>query len=182
MKSLDSATNKSEHGSVVLIGMPGAGKSTIGVLLARELALDFVDTDLSIQVHCGATLQQVLNDRGYLGLREIEEEVLLLTDVEGRVIATGGSAVYSDKAMQHLKALATTIYLRVDLSTLSQRIDNFNSRGIARQPGQSLDSLYEERGRLYTQYADLIVDATGSPASVVNQILTALQANPKPAK
>ena len=98
------------HHSIVLIGMPGAGKSTLGILLAKELGLDFVDTDIAIQVREGRTLQEILDSSDYLHLREIEEQILLSEDIAGKVVATGGSAVYSDAGMARLKETATVIF------------------------------------------------------------------------
>jgi shikimate kinase len=149
--------NKSN--SVVLIGMPGAGKSTVGILLAKELGLGFIDTDVAIQVREGKSLQEILDGSDYLQLREIEEQVLLSEEISGKVVATGGSAVYSAAGMARLKSAATIVFLDVPLSALRQRISNFDSRGIARKPNQSLESLFEERRALYKKYADLRIDA-----------------------
>lgn len=157
--------------SVILVGMPGAGKSTLGVLLAKELNLDFLDTDVSIQVHEGRSLQDIMDSEGYMKLREIEEAVLLNTDANGKVISTGGSAVYSDAGMQHLKAQGTVVFLDVTLSELRKRIHNFDTRGIARRPDQSFEELFEERCALYNKYADIHYDCNGqSPAEILEAI------------
>ncbi|MDX1594911.1 MAG: shikimate kinase [Gammaproteobacteria bacterium] len=167
----------SRHQSVILIGMPGAGKSTIGVLLAKELGLGFLDTDLAIQLREGRTLQEILDGSDYLDLRRIEEEVLLETDCHGQVIATGGSAVYSEAGMAHLKACGPTVFLDVPLDVLRRRIHNYEHRGIARRPGQSFASLFEERTVLYRRYADLTVTCTDHlPGEVVDDIVAALAA------
>lgn len=164
-----------ENNSVILVGMPGAGKSTLGVLLAKELGLDFLDTDLSIQVHEGRSLQDIMDAEGYMKLREIEEQVLLKTDASGKVISTGGSAVYSDAGMQHLKAQGTVVFLDVSLDELRRRIHNFDTRGIARRPDQSFEELFEERCALYNKYADMRFDCNGkTPAEILSEIQTSL--------
>ena len=147
-----------DHNSIVLIGMPGAGKSTLGILLAKELGLDFVDTDIAIQVREGRTLQEILDSSDYLHLREIEEQILLSEDITGKVVATGGSAVYSEAGMARLKKTATVIFLDVPLQELRKRIVNFDSRGIARKPNQSLESLFDERCALYRKYGDIKIN------------------------
>jgi shikimate kinase len=163
--------------SIVLIGMPGAGKSTLGILLAKELGLDFVDTDIAIQVREGRTLQEILDENDYLHLREIEEQVLLNEEISGKVVATGGSAVYSEAGMARLKHTATIIFLDVPLSSLRQRIGNFDARGIARKPNQSLESLFDERCTLYIKYADIRVDCDQqSLQQSLDSVLQQLQA------
>jgi len=133
-------------------------KSTLGILLAKELGMGFVDTDVAIQVREGQTLQEILDASDYLNLRAIEEQVLLPEQIAEKVVATGGSAVYSDAGMARLRENATLIFLDVPLRELEKRISNFNSRGIARKPDQSLESLYKERCKLYRKYADITVD------------------------
>ena len=146
--------------SVVLIGMRGAGKSTVGILLAKEMGLDFVDTDISIQVREGKTLQQITDQSGYLTLRDIEEQVLLAEKIIGKVVSTGGSAVYSEAGMTHLAQDSVVVFLDVPLAALEARISNFSSRGIARHPGQSFDDLFAERSVLYHRYANICVDCS----------------------
>lgn len=146
--------------NIVLIGMPGAGKSTIGVLLAKQTALGFVDTDLLIQSAAGRSLQAIVDREGYLALRQLEEQVLLGLSVNKHVIATGGSAVYSERAMAHLKTNGLVIYLDVDLATLSARIDNLGTRGLAKRLDQTLADLLHERTALYQRYADLTIPCT----------------------
>ncbi len=160
--------------NIVLIGMPGAGKSTIGVLLAKQTALGFVDTDLLIQSAAGRSLQAIVDREGYLALRQLEEQVLLGLSVNKHVIATGGSAVYSERAMAHLKANGLVIYLDVDLATLSARIDNLGTRGLAKRPDQTLADLLHERTALYQRYADLTIPCTGlSHEQVCERIIIA---------
>ena len=144
--------------SLTLIGMPGAGKSTLGLLLAKSLAKDFVDTDLLIQLQQRKTLQDILHEKGYQALREVEEQVLLNNDYPNHVIATGGSAVYSEAGMKHLKQFGPIIFLDVSIDTLEQRINNMDSRGIARPATQSFADVYAERYPLYLRYADIVID------------------------
>ena len=143
--------------NIVLIGMPGSGKSTVGIILAKQTAMDFVDTDVLIQTAQGRTLQQIVDADGHMALRRIEEAVLCELDCAGHVVATGGSAVYSPAAMDHLKAGGDVVFLDVDLSTLEARIDDYATRGLARRPDQSLTDLFAERFRLYQRYADMAV-------------------------
>lgn len=147
--------------SLILIGMPGAGKSTLGLLLAKNLAKDFVDTDLLIQLEHRKTLQDILHEQGYLALREAEERVLLNSHYPNHIIATGGSAVYSATGMQHLKQFGPIIFLDVGINELETRIHNMNSRGIARPANQSFADVYAERRPLYLQYADIVIDCKG---------------------
>ncbi len=149
------------HQSLIIIGMPGAGKSTIGLLLAKHLAKDFVDTDLLIQLEHRKTLQDILHEQGHLALRDHEEKILLNTHYTNHIIATGGSAVYSDKAMQHLKKFGQIIFLDVAIQELEQRINNMSTRGIARAPQQTFAELYAERRPLYLRYADIVIDCQG---------------------
>jgi shikimate kinase len=165
--------------NLVLIGMPGSGKSTIGVILAKRTSHDFVDTDLVIQTRVQRSLQDILDQEGYLRLREIEAEVLQDLHVRNHVISTGGSAVYSDAAMQHLKQDGICIYLDVSLDTLRSRITDYETRGIAKRPDQSFDDLFAERTRLYRQYADITINGDGkNQDAVCNEILSALQELP----
>ncbi len=164
--------------SVVLIGMPGVGKSTLGVLLAKELGLEFVDTDLTIQTREGKTLQEIMDDGGHLALREVESHVLQeLNFAASKVVSTGGSAVYSPEGMANLVEHGFIVYLSLSLQALQARIHNYEQRGIARAPGQSFESLMAERVDLYRQYADVEIDCEGkNPEQCLQAILAALQA------
>ena len=153
--------------TISLIGMPGAGKSTVGVVLAKLLGMRFVDTDLDIQVKANATLQQILERDGYLRLRAIEEEVLLAVDLGRSVVATGGSVVYSKAAMQRLRAAGPIVHLEADLATLEQRVAAAPLRGIACAAGQGFADIFAARTPLYQRYADLAVDATAHPPETV---------------
>lgn len=143
--------------NIVLIGMPGAGKSTVGVILAKETAREFVDTDLLIQSAEGRMLQEIVDTDGYLALREIEEKVLLGLSVRHTVVATGGSAVYSERAMAHLKAHGTVVFLEVELATLERRVKDYRTRGLAKRPDQSFTDLFAERSVLYRRYAEVAI-------------------------
>ena len=123
--------------------------------------MGFTDTDLLIQEQAGRTLQEIVDRDGYVALRQIEEQVLLALDVQNQVISTGGSAVYSDAAMQHLKRNGTVVFLDISLETVIHRIGDYSLRGISRRPDQSLAELFEERFALYTRYADLTVKGEG---------------------
>lgn len=156
--------------------MPGAGKSTIGVVLAKLSGRRFVDTDLNIQVHAGETLQQILEHKGYRYLRALEQEVLLDIQLDQAIIATGGSVVYSEPAMQRLKIAGPVVYLEANIATLEKRIAAAPLRGIACGPGQNFADIFAERTPLYRRYADLIVDAdAGTPEAVATTILQKLQ-------
>ncbi len=147
--------------NVIMIGMPGCGKSTVGVLLAKALELDFVDCDLIIQKKHGASLQKIINERGTDGFLAVEEEVLCGVDATDSVVATGGSAVYSDRAMRHLKKDSVTLYLKLPYAEIERRLTNIKTRGVAIQKGKTLRDLYDERVPLYERYADITLDADG---------------------
>jgi len=151
---------KSEQ-NIVLIGMPGSGKSTAGVILAKQISYDFLDTDVLIQVSENRSLQDILNAEGHMVLRQIEERILLTISAQSHVIATGGSAAYSDFAMRHLGSQGVIVFLDTPLTTLTARIHNFTTRGIAKRPDQSFDDLFQERLALYTQYADITIACAG---------------------
>ncbi|MEX0605515.1 MAG: shikimate kinase [Marinobacter sp.] len=173
---MTSVHQPSTTSNLVLIGMPGSGKSTVGVLLAKHLALGFVDTDLLIQAAEACTLQSIVDDHGYKVLRGIEERELQALTLQHHVIATGGSAVYSTKAMAHLKTSSTIVFLKVTLETVEQRIGDFSLRGISKREDQSLAELFAERHELYSRSADIVIACDGlSHEQVCNQILEALE-------
>jgi shikimate kinase len=150
-------TCQGDISNIILVGMPGAGKSTIGVILAKSLGMGFVDTDILIQQAENRTLQEIVDSSGYMELRGIEERILLKLECCHYVIATGGSAVYSPEAMVHLKKKGMIVFLSVELSELQKRVSDFRFRGIARRPEQSFRDLFHERYELYVKYADVIV-------------------------
>lgn len=141
--------------NIILIGMPGSGKSTVGVQLAKSLGLDFIDTDILIQTQEGRQLQDIQDNDGHIVLRDIEEQVILDLQADNVLISTGGSAVYSDKAMQHLKRMGTVIFLDVSVEELERRISGQGPRGIACSEGQTFNDIYQERMPLYRRYADI---------------------------
>ncbi|TGD72995.1 shikimate kinase [Mangrovimicrobium sediminis] len=168
--------------SISLIGMPGAGKSSVGVLLAKLTGLRFLDTDLDIQVREGASLEDILQGRGYRYLRQVEEAVLLEIDLNQAVIATGGSVVYSEAAMARLHALGPVVYLRADLDTLEARVASAPPRGIANDTGQGYAEVFAERTPLYERHADLTVTvdaASGQPEDVAARIVQLLSNTPR---
>ena len=144
-------------GNIVLIGMPGSGKSTVGVLLAKALGYGFLDTDLTIQSREGSLLQEILNQGGIGAFLDAEEAAIRSVACDKTVISPGGSAVCRAGAMAHLKTLGRVVYLKVPLPTLEKRLSNISTRGIAMEPGQTIGDLYEERAPLYEKYADAVV-------------------------
>lgn len=146
--------------NVVLIGMPAAGKSTLGVVLAKILNKNFVDADLLIQNSCDKTLQRIIDALGPEGFIEVENEVLSGIAMENSIIATGGSAIYSDAAMTHLKEIGTVVYLEISFDSLKERLNDLQERGVVLKGGisMSLRDLYEERLPLYEKYADITVN------------------------
>lgn len=149
--------------NVVLIGMPGAGKSTLGVVLAKILGYEFIDADLLIQSKLDKTLQKIIDACGPDGFIEVENEVLCTLSAKRAVIATGGSAVYSDEAMNHLRSIGTVVYLRVSYEELESRLGGLHERGVVMKNGMgmSLHDLFEERRPLYEKYADVTIDIDG---------------------
>ncbi|MEM1187001.1 MAG: shikimate kinase [Pseudomonadota bacterium] len=157
--------------TVSLIGMPGVGKSTVGVILAKRLGLEFRDTDISIQTRERRTLQQILDSEGHIYVRHVEEEVLLEVPLDGCVAATGGSVVYSPKIMERLSAAGPMVYLRADVQTLQERVAANPERGIASSPEQSFEDIYNERTPLYERYATHTVDAVSGNADAVATLI-----------
>lgn len=143
--------------NVILIGMPGSGKSTTGVILAKTLGYSFIDTDLVIQKRTSRLLQDLVDTEGIDSFIKHEEESILSLSVDSSVIATGGSAVYSERAMEYLRKSGIVIYLDADINTLCTRLENINTRGIAMDKGQTIEGLKNERDPLYRKYSDLTV-------------------------
>lgn len=147
--------------NIVLVGMPAVGKSTIGVLLAKRLRYNFVDSDIAIQVRNDATLAEVIASRGNDALLQMEAEVLLDIAPQRLVVATGGSAVYNAPAMEHLRATGPVVYLKASYDDVARRVGDVVARGVVMPPGYSFHDLYVERCALYERYADVTVDVTG---------------------
>lgn len=147
--------------------MPGAGKSTVGVLLAKMAGLAFRDTDLDIQLHARATLQEILDREGHLSLRAIEQQILLEIPLTNSVISTGGSVVYSETAMQRLSAAGPVVYLKSNFETLEKRVSAMPDRGIASSAQHSFADVFAERIPLYQQYADITINTADSTAEEV---------------
>lgn len=157
--------------NVILIGMPGAGKSTIGVLLAKTLLTDFCDTDLIIQKNCGTSLCGIINEKGTDEFIKLENKIISAQEFDNCVVATGGSAVYGNEAMQKLRSGGTVVYLKVDADELEKRICDIHTRGIAMKDGTSIAELYAERAPLYEKYADITVECTAlTPEQCVDAI------------
>lgn len=144
--------------NIILIGMPGAGKSTIGVVLAKKLGYNFLDSDLLIQEHENKLLHEIISEKGLDGFEQIENEVNASLETEHTVIATGGSVIYGTEAIMHLKSIGTVIYLKLDYEELEERLGDLEERGVAIRPGQTLLELHDERVSLYEKYADITID------------------------
>ena len=161
---------------IVLIGMPGSGKSTVGVLLAKALGCLFTDVDLLISHRAKKPLQRILDEDGLEAFLALEEEVGSRLRAENTVIATGGSMVISDKAMRHLKTLGTVVYIDVPFEEIERRVTNIKTRGIVFHPNQTLADVYRERKPLYERWADLSVrvEATDGIEDTVDKVISML--------
>ena len=148
--------------NIILVGMPGAGKSTLGVLLAKAMGKLFVDTDIIIQQKTKRLLQDIIDNDGTDAFLQLEEEILMSVNEENTVIATGGSAVYSEKAMEHFRKGGKIVYLHVDFAEIEKRVTNITTRGIVLKNGKSLADAFDERKPLYDKYAHITVDCTGN--------------------
>lgn len=147
--------------NIVLIGMPGAGKSTIGVILAKVIGYNFIDSDLLIQEREGCLLKDIIERDGLNGLIAIENKVNSEINAQHSVIATGGSVIYGKEAMEHLREIGTVVYIKLSFETINNRLGNIKQRGVVFREGQTLRSLYQERCPLYEQYAHIIIDGEG---------------------
>lgn len=162
--------------NIILIGMPGAGKSTLGVLLARAMNYRFLDTDLVIQEREGRLLCEIIAEEGLDRFLEIEGEVNAGIIAERTVIAPGGSAIYSEAAMRHFEEIGTIVYLHVPITELQNRLGDLKRRGVVLKEGQNLETLYEERRVYYERYARVTVDVcTGEIGSVLEELVAKLR-------
>lgn len=162
--------------NIVLIGMPASGKSTVGVILAKILGKDFIDSDIVIQKREGAALSEIIESEGIDGFIKCEEQALLNINVSDTVIATGGSAVYSEAGMKHLSEEAVVIYLKLGLEDLKKRLKRIKERGVVMRPGESLEDMFAARSELYERYADITVKEEGaSVEDTVNAVVEALR-------
>ena len=162
--------------NIILIGMPASGKSTVGVILAKILGMDFIDTDIVIQQREGARLEEIIDIKGVEGFLEKEEQALLSIDASHTVIATGGSAVYSQRGMKYLSEGSKTVYLKVELEDLKMRLKDIKQRGVVLRTGENLDSMYEIRTQLYERYSDITVAEQGdSIEDTVQAVLKAIR-------
>lgn len=147
--------------NIVLIGMPSCGKSTIGVVLAKAIGYRFVDSDLIIQERTGKLLSEIIEDEGIDTFNQIENDVNASLEYTKAVIATGGSVIYGNKAMEHLRSIGVVVYIELPLESLKERIGDLNARGVSIKDGQTFDELFEERKPLYEKYADITIHAEG---------------------
>lgn len=147
--------------NVIFIGMPASGKSTVGVVVAKRLGYEFIDTDLLIQKQEKKLLKEIIAEVGNEGFLKIENQVNRDVNAENAVISPGGSVVYCKEAMEHFKEIGTIIYLKVSYDTINRRISNAKNRGVVLKEGQTLRDLYDERTKLFEQYADYVVSEEG---------------------
>lgn len=147
--------------NIILIGMPGCGKSTCGVLAAKALCMSFVDTDLLIQEKEKMKLQDIIDNKGLQYFEKTEEDCLAGISYSNAVISTGGSAVYYDRAMQNLKSLGKVVYIKISYEEMMKRIKNITTRGIVLGEGESLEDMFKRRESLYEKYADFVIECSG---------------------
>lgn len=159
--------------NVILIGMPGSGKSTCGVVAAKLMLKNFFDTDLLIQNIEGASLQDIIDNRGNDYFQEAEEKAILSLDIQGTVIATGGSVVYSQKAMEHLKSLGKIIFLNIDYEHMLSRISNLSTRGVLIKNGETLKDMFDERLPLYEKWADDVINCNDNTVQQTAEAIAA---------
>lgn len=157
--------------NIVLIGMPSCGKSTIGVVLAKALGYRFVDSDLVIQENTGKLLSEIIEEEGLEAFNQIENDINASLDYSKAIIATGGSVVYGEKAMEHLRSIGTVVYIELPFTILQERIGDLNARGVSIREGQTFEELYQERKPLYEKYADITVSVEGLSIREVVQLL-----------
>lgn len=170
-----------KHKNIILVGMAGAGKSTLGVLAAKALGMNFVDTDIIIQNTTGFLLQEILEAQGIAAFLQVEEDILSQVTIKNSIVATGGSAVYSEKAMAILKNQGTVLYLSLPFDDIQKRVTNIESRGIVLKQGNNLEDAFKERLPLYEKYADITLDCHGKDIETcVNEIVSIARNNGEP--
>ncbi len=158
--------------NIVLIGMPSAGKSTVGIILAKTLGMSFVDTDIVIQENSNMLLQEIIDTQGIKSFLSIEESSILSIRCKKSIIATGGSVIYSSKAMEYLKQEGIVIYFKIDFAEMSRRLDNISTRGIALDKNQSIFDMYNQRVPIYEKYADITVDCSQKDVEeIINSVI-----------
>lgn len=163
--------------NITLIGMPASGKSTVGVLLAKRLGYSFVDVDIVIQEQEGRLLKEIIEQEGTDGFLKVEDRVNRELDVRRSIIAPGGSVIYGEKAMEHLKEISTVVYLKLSYEEVEERLGDLKDRGVALKDGMTLRDLYDERVPLYERYADITVDETGkTPGKTVDELRAVMEA------
>lgn len=164
--------------NITLIGMPGVGKSTIGVILAKIIGYEFVDSDIVIQKKEGKLLREIIADVGSLGFLKIENRVHTEMELTNSIISPGGSICYCSQALEHLRDISTVVYLKLDYPQLKHRLGNLTARGVVLKTGQSLYDLYEERTPLYERYAHVVIDETNlSVEETIKAVMEALELN-----
>lgn len=168
--------NMRRNENIVLIGMPGAGKSTVGVVLAKHMGRRFLDSDLVIQEKTGKLLHEIISEKGLEGFLAVENEINSGLEKNGSVIATGGSVIYGQQAMDHLRQTGTVVYLKLSFEEIRSRLGDLKKRGVALKEGQTLRDLYEERIPLYEKYADFILECDRkSIRTIVEELAEALE-------
>ena len=163
--------------NIILIGMPGVGKSSVGVVLAKVLGYRFLDSDLVIQETEGKLLHEIIEEQGVEGFVQVEDRINASINCEKSIVATGGSAVYGENAMAHFKEIGTIVYLKSDYDTIEERLGDLRARGVVMKEGQTLRELYDERCPLYEKYADIIVDESGcdSVRETISKVISSLK-------
>ena len=165
-----------EKDNIILIGMPASGKSTVGVILAKIIGYQFMDSDLVIQEQEGRKLHEIITEDGIDGFLTLEEQINAKIEAEHTVIATGGSVIYGKLAMEHFKKMGTIVYLQVEYEELMNRLHNIRQRGVVVRPGQTMEDLYQERSALYSQYADIVIqEKNGTPEQVIAEIISEMK-------
>ena len=167
---------KTKHNNITLIGMPASGKSSIGVVLAKRLGMQFIDVDLVIQEKTGMLLKEIIAKHGDEGFRKIEDDINAQLNVQNAIIAPGGSVIYGERAMKHLRKISTVVYLQLSYNALKSRLGNSTERGVSFKDGQTLKDLYDERVPMYEKYADLTVEEMKKSINkIINEICERLQ-------